>query len=112
MLLRPCDETGEEGKVIFHDRMRRFLNGEWEQLLQEAAAPARTQPRRKRPPDKEEVEEAKRRTQAERKIRQREITRARILLTSSGLAPGSPETLWEIAISARGSSANVSRAMS
>ena len=42
------------------------------------------------------MEEAKRRTQAERKIRQREITRARILLTSSGLAPGSPETLAEL----------------
>ena len=44
MLLRPSDDSREVGKAEFNDRMRRFLKGEWENLLREAADAG--QPRR------------------------------------------------------------------
>ena len=44
----------------------------------------------------EQDEEKKRIKQAEAKVRLREVSRARVHLTSSGLAPGTPETLAEL----------------
>eukprot|EP00959_Pyramimonas_sp_CCMP1952_P064621 1348721-Pyramimonas_sp.AAC.1 len=49
---------------------------------------------RRRPP--QPPGDAKRRQQAEVKIKMREISRARILLTSTGLAPGTDATLAEL----------------
>ena len=43
-----------------------------------------------------EASAQKRRQQAEAKIRRREISRARVLLTSTGLAPGDASTLREL----------------
>ena len=93
MLLQPTLEHGKSGKGVFHDRMRRFNQGEWLGLLKEAAdnEPARAS----RELDAETAAE-KRREQAEVKVRLREVRRARLLLTSNGLAPGSSETLTEL----------------
>ena len=90
MLLTPTQEKGEEGKAIFNERLRRFLKGEWRSLLDEAAASWH-------PAGQAELDEetaiARRREEAEAKIRLREVSRARTVLTSSGLAPGTKDTL-------------------
>ena len=36
MLLRPTDEKGEPGKAVFFERLRRFMRGEWLDLLEDA----------------------------------------------------------------------------
>ena len=92
MLLGPTQCGGDMGKRIFQDRMRRFQQGDWASLLEEAASEATKQPRRQsgkghRPSIHE---------QAERKVQNRELSRARTLLTSSGLAPGNQETLEKL----------------
>ena len=93
MLLRPTGERGDTGKQLFQERLRRFNKGEWLELLTEAKQ------NEQRPPAKELDSGAapeKRREQAERKVRLREVRRARVLLTSSGLAPGDAATLAEL----------------
>ena len=95
MLLRPTAANGDDGKNEFNNRMRRFLQGDWEGLLQEASepsAPPRKQQRKNHPTS----EDTRRRQQAVGKIKLREISRARILLTSTGLAPGTSATLNEL----------------
>ena len=93
MLLAPTQERGDAGKATFFERLRKFNQGEWLTLLQEAAennaAPVQ------RDLDAEAAAE-KRRDLAEAKVRLREVRRARVLLTSPGLAPGSEETLAEL----------------
>eukprot|EP00973_Karenia_brevis_P055719 7748744-Karenia_brevis.AAC.1 len=91
MLLRRTAQDGEEGKKEFLERMRRFNRGDWTELLLEAAASGRGE-QHGRQLDKEETEQ-RQLEQAEAKIKLREITRARVILTSSGLAPGNEETL-------------------
>ena len=93
MLLRPTDENGEIGKAIFFERMRRFQSGDWAALLHEAAA---DQPQRTSKALDGEAARNHRREGAERKVRMREISRARTLLTSNGLAPGDDATLSKL----------------
>ena len=93
MLLKPTEGRGDAGKKVFHDRLRRFNQGEWLELLNEARESA------PKPLAKELDAEAaaeKRREQAETRVRWREVRRARVLLTSSGLAPGDAKTLEEL----------------
>ena len=91
MLLAPTRELGEAGKQIFHERMRKFLRGEWAELLAEAAANNALP----KPTHGENVGD-KRAQQAEAKVRMREVSRARRHLCSTGLAPGSAATLAEL----------------
>ena len=93
MLLAPTAEQGEVGKATFFDRLRKFNQGEWLTLLREVAD------NNAKPTQRDLDEEAaaeKRRELAEAKVRLREVRRARVLLTSLGLAPGNAETLAEL----------------
>ena len=98
MLLRPTEELGEAGKEVFKGRMRQFLRGEWLELLEEAAAPTPTKAGTKTRTETDDVGAADQRRlqQAEAKIRMREVSRARVLLSSQGLAPGNANTLAEL----------------
>ena len=71
------------------------MRGDWATLLEEAAAES---PPRRAPDRKPSEAEAatKRRQAAVAKVRLREIRRARLVLTSSGLAPGNSATLQEL----------------
>ena len=95
MLLRPTLEQGEAGKRIFNDRMKAFEAGHWLKLLKEAEAESIAQ-RVVHPGDKSEADHAQVNKQAIRKIQEGELSRARLLLDSLGLAPGTPETLQEL----------------
>ncbi len=91
MLLRPTDAKGSLGKAVFQERMRRFQAGDWETLIAEATSgPNQISVRE----FDEEQAQAHRPESAERKVRIREVSRARTLLTSAGLAPGNDET-WQ-----------------
>ena len=92
MLLRPTEVDGEAGKKIFFERFRRFQRGEWEALLAEAIDAARPRAAAK---DAEAAREALR-DGSERKVKIRELSRARALLTSSGLAPRTAGTLAQL----------------
>ena len=70
------------------------MRGEWQELLDEAADSCHGS-NHSREFDEEQVRE-RRRDEAERRIAIREVSRARTLLTSSGIAPGSQETLDEL----------------
>ena len=94
MLLSPTEEKGEAGKTVFNDRLRRFERGEWLHLLAEAGEGKCT--RRDAQSHDEEVLAQKRAEQVEGKVRLREVSRARVQLTSLGLAPGTKETLEEL----------------
>ncbi len=95
MLLGPTEEHGEAGKTIFFERLSRFQRGEWAQLLAEAAEAGRARRGLSRELDEEELRQ-RRREEAERRVSLREVSRARVLLTSSGLAPGNEETLAQL----------------
>eukprot|EP00973_Karenia_brevis_P028692 3956716-Karenia_brevis.AAC.1 len=94
MLLRPTVQQGEEGKKEFFERMRRFNRGDWIELLHEAADSGKSK-RQRRDLDKEEVDNQQL-ARAEAKIKLREITRARVIMTSAGVAPGTDETLRKL----------------
>ena len=94
MLLAPTEAKGDAGKAIFFERFRRFMRGDWQQLLDEAADGCDSS-RSRRELDEEQARE-RRRDEAERRIAIREVSRARTLLTSSGIAPGTQETLDEL----------------
>ena len=89
MLLSPTTESGERGKDIFRERMRKFLNGQWDDLLTEATARATEASQHATKLD----DERRRISQAEAKVRLREVSRARVHMTSAGIAPGTPQTL-------------------
>jgi hypothetical protein len=93
MLLRPTDEKGEPGKAVFFERLSRFMRGEWLDLLEDARSEGYG--RNKGALDEEQAGE-RRREEAVRRVRIREVSRARTLLTSSGLAPGNHATLNEL----------------
>eukprot|EP00973_Karenia_brevis_P005099 700396-Karenia_brevis.AAC.1 len=93
MLLRPTEENGEDGKRIFLERYRRFQAGDWASLLQDASA---NSGQSWTTCASEESDKLKRREAAADKVRLRELSRARMILTSLGLAPGSEETLHEL----------------
>jgi hypothetical protein len=93
MLLAPTEAKGEGGKETFLDRARRFQAGEWEALLAEAASSWKHTDAKALD---EEAAQAKRLEEAEAKVRLREVRRARVHLTSAGLAPGTEETLREL----------------
>ena len=79
----------------FEDRARLFLAGQWCELLREASdSISRAQQKPGNLPVEEQLQ--KRRTEAEQKVRLKELSRARTHLTSLGLAPGTPETLAEL----------------
>ena len=94
MLLRPTREKGAVGKLEFEDRFRRFLNGQWKELLDECVENQRKPFNGKAPTDEELAQ--KRRREAEQKVKLKELSRARTHLTSLGIAPGTPETLAEL----------------
>ena len=92
MLLQPTELVGAEGRAVFFERVRLFMSGSWVELLvvpRRAPAP-QGQARSAEAVARIRVE------QAEAKIRLREISRARVQLTSKGLAPGTPATLKEL----------------
>ena len=96
MLLTPTAEQGDAGKAIFYDRLRRFLRGDWERLLAESIAATGSPGRHvARELDDEEARRS-RREKAANLVRLREVSRATVLLTSSGLAPGNEETFNEL----------------
>ena len=90
MLLGPTMEKGDVGKAVFYQRLSRFQQGDWLALLHEAEA-RNGQHSHAREHGEEEVRR-RRREEAEKKVRLREVSRARVLLTSSGLAPGNEAT--------------------
>lgn len=94
MLLRPTDEKGVGGKEAFRTRHRRFMRGEWLELLAEASPANRRQEPTKQLD--EETLRAKRAEMAEQKICLGEVSRGRMQLTSLGLAPGTQATLDEL----------------
>ena len=95
MLLRPTEERGDIGKAIFLERLARFQRGEWSELLTEAEEAGRARRRLARELDAEQLQQ-RRLDEAERRVSLREITRARVLITSTGLAPGNNETLDQL----------------
>ena len=94
MLLRPTKTRGAEGKAIFAQRMAAFDAGQWDSLLTEAAIDSE-QARARRAGGRKQTDEAIL-SEAQRKIQQGELSRARLLLESQGLAPGTPATLAEL----------------
>ena len=93
MLLQPTKLRGADGKAIFEERMRRFLRGEWLELLEESTSDEKQHVVRQL--DAESIE-SKLLDQAEMKIKLREVSKARMLLTSNGIAPGNEETLRQL----------------
>ena len=93
MLLGPTEERGNADKQVFLDRMRRFQRGDWQSLLEEARL---RDVWKEHHIGNEEEERAKVLRQAERKVRLREASRARTLLSPSGLAPGNADTLTKL----------------
>ena len=91
MLLQPTEQQGDAGTVIFRERIDSFLKGDWVALLDAVSAPQCAV----RAIDGEAAER-NRLKQVEAKIRLKEISRARVHLTSSGVAPGTEETLQEL----------------
>ena len=96
MLLQATQETGKAGKNIFMERYRRFRAGDWTGLLRDSAATQRHQ----HAGDSHSAED-KKLAEASGKVRMREVRRARLHLTSSGLAPGTPATLAQLRDPAR-----------
>ena len=94
MLLRPTKQKGIEGKLEFEERFRRFLDGQWVELIQECANDQRTNGNQKELSEEEKAQ--KRRKEAENKVKIKELSRARTILTSLGIAPGTAETLREL----------------
>ena len=92
LLLQPTKENGDAGKKVFQEKMRRFLKGEWLELYAETPEAA---PRSSREDDEQTLAE-KRRAAAVGKVKLKELRRARVVLTSSGLAPGTQQTLDEL----------------
>ena len=76
--------------------MRLHLRGGWEKLLAEAAATTTNRAGRPTTPPTEAEKAERRRTAAAGKVRLREVGRARQVLTSNGLAPGTAATLREL----------------
>lgn len=95
MLLQHTEEKGQAGKTAFSDRFKRFCRGEWIALLVEAAASNRQRQGATKTLDSEALA-AQRGSQAEAKVSLREVTRARVQLTSLGLAAGTKATLDEL----------------
>ena len=87
MLLRPTAVAGSEGKRIFSARMDRFERGDWEGLLREARGETNL---KDAPRKRDELQEAV------AMVRIGELSRARMFLTSAGLAPGNNDTLAEL----------------
>ena len=87
MLLRPTAVAGSEGKRIFSARMDRFERGEWEGLLRETRGETNL---KDAPRKRDELQEAV------AMVRIGELSRARMFLTSAGLAPGNNDTLAEL----------------
>ena len=102
LLLTPTKTKGEAGKEELIQRFDRFLRGEWVELLAETE-PAPTQQRPQRDARREDPEATRERLYegACNRVRQGEVSRARELLTSSGLAPGNAATLAELTDPAR-----------
>ena len=92
MLLEPTEETGQVGKEIFNERMRKFLRGEWGELLAQCGQHGVTCNRKLDADALQRIQLE----QAEAKVRLREISRARVHLMSDGVAPGNAETLNEL----------------
>ena len=92
-LLRPTEERDEDGKRIFLERYRRFQAGNWATFLQEASS---NSVRSSETHISEENARLKRRQSAADKVRLCELTRARMVLTSLGIAPGTQGTLNEL----------------
>ena len=93
MLLRPTEVGGEAGKKIFFERLRRYQQGDWAALLEESV---QSRSRTKSRPVDEEAARAALREDAEKKVRLRELSKSRALLTSSGLAPRNDDTLAQL----------------
>ncbi len=93
MLLQPTQARGDAGKSMFFERMRRFQNGEWASLLADAVVDEST--RKPKALDAEAALTALR-DEAERKAKMRELSKARTLLSSSGLAPCNDDTLAQL----------------
>jgi len=93
MLLRPTQLQGAEGKRAFNERMALFEAGQWLQLLEEASEQACGTARVATGSDQtdERLNE-----EVLRKVRRGELSRARQMLDSLGLAAGTPETLAEL----------------
>ena len=89
MLLAKPQQRGAEGHQVLETRARKWSNGEWAALLQEARD---TQGRRARPSLPPEEEEQARYEQACALVRLGTPSRARSTLTASPIAPGTEET--------------------
>ena len=105
LLLTPTSKKEAEGREELTKRFDRFLRGEWAELLAETQQPGQQRQPRYPPSsggeDTEAAQERKLETACQ-KIRSGEgVSRARELLTSSGLAPGNADTLAELTNSVR-----------
>ena len=101
LLLAPTKQKGNEGKEEFTKRFNLFLRGDWPTLLADTRPTAAAAPTRRR--DQYSEEELKERLLEEacNRVRLGEVSRARQLLTSTGLAPGNENTLTELTDPAR-----------
>ena len=90
LLLRPTAHGGAKGKAVFQERLRRFQAGEWVELLADARGQAAEDADRGPRPSASPL------LVAEAKVRLGEVSRARQILTSPGLAPGTQATLEQL----------------
>ena len=100
LLLTPTAKQGAEGKEELTERLERFLRGEWTDLLAKAQRNGTRQDRARGGETAEAAKERKLEAACNR-VRNNEASRARELLTSSGLAPGNADTLAELRDPAR-----------
>lgn len=95
LLLAPTKSKGAEGKAELTRRLDRFLAGDWVALLEETLQQGSQQQQRRVEEDVEAARERKLEA-ACNNVRMGEVSRARQLLTSSGLAPGNAATLAQL----------------
>jgi len=77
MILRPTEEKGVVGKQELEDRVRRFLSGDWIELLADCHKQRVLKPRQSDNATQDEID-LKRRREAENKVRLKELARALI----------------------------------
>ena len=91
MLLQRSEVTGKAGKLVFQERYRQFVQGEWSELLEAARGAANKKTVRKELNEEEEQQKVLR--EAVRLVRLGELSKARQALLAAKLAPGTQETL-------------------
>ena len=98
LLLTPTRSKGAEGRQELTRRLERFLAGDWVALLEETTRNDGAQPRPGRTNHSDDADDSRaRKLEAACKcVRLNEVSRARQLLTITGLAPGNETTRQQL----------------